>query len=189
MTEARTQAPSRRARILLFGAPLLLLGSWQGVLWGARQCSNRAIQGAVDQPLPAFRLADESGGEISDQQLRGRPVLLHFFRSHCEACVAESHEWLQLERVLPQQQVAIVHVMTDRVLGFDPAVTAATLAHHGFQRPVALADTAFMAAFHSVTWSQVTPVTYVVDARGRIRHALRGRQSAAGLQALLAGLD
>ena len=54
--------------------------------------------------------------------------------------------------------------------------TAATIAKKGFARPVVMADAAFIEAFHHVNWSNVTPITYVVDAKGLIRFGLRGRQ-------------
>ena len=49
-----------------------------------------------------------------------------------------------------------------------------------------LADAAFADAFHKSQWSQVTPITYVVDAQGFVRFGLRGGQSKAAIEQALA---
>ncbi|MFO1078304.1 MAG: TlpA disulfide reductase family protein [Planctomycetota bacterium] len=145
------------------------------------------IQHAVDQPLPAFALADRDGRTWTNQDLAGKRALLHFFRSFCGSCDAEAPAIRALEQALPAD-VVLLHVMTDRVLGFDAAKTAATIAHDGFARPILMADAAFADALHGVKWSQVTPITYVVDARGVVRFGLRGMQTQASIEAALAAI-
>lgn len=144
---------------------------------------DTAIQGPVGKALPTFSLPEADGSSVfGNADLKGRPVVLHFFRSHCEACDAEAEAYRELEREL-DAKVALLHVMTDRVMGFDAEVTAATLARKQFRSPVVLADAAFLDAFHSATWARVTPVTYAADATGTIRAALRGKQTLAELRA------
>jgi peroxiredoxin len=188
MPEAQTPAPASRWRLLAPAIPIALFLAYQAVLFAARQCSDARIQGAVSEPLPQFRLRDRAAVEWTAASLRGRRAVLHFFRSRCEACEAEAPGFRQLERELDAAAVQVLHVMTDEVLGFPAEETAATLARKGFRCPVLMADAAFVDAFHSVTFAQVTPVTYLVDANGAIRHALRGRQDAATLTQLLDGM-
>ena len=130
-------------------------------------------------------IADAGGRQWTAGELRSRRAVLHFFRSRCHSCDVEAAEIRALEARLPPD-VVLLHVMTDAVLGFPPAETAATIAAKGFARPVLAADAAFVDAFHRVRWSNVTPITYVVDASGVIRFGLRGVQTAASIEAALA---
>lgn len=184
--EQRIPGGGRRVWFAL-AAVVLLVGGYFAVMAAVRSHVSGLIAEQVGQPLPAFALPRaDGGGTLADTDLRGRPFLLHFFRSHCESCEAEAPALRALEAELGPGQRSLVHVMTDRVMDFAPADTAATLARKAFQAPVLMADGAFMDAFHSVTWSRVTPVTYGVDASGVIRVALRGRQDLASLRAALA---
>jgi cytochrome c biogenesis protein CcmG/thiol:disulfide interchange protein DsbE len=176
----------RRRRVLVLLILVALVAGYLGVTAWIRAKVDALIQQGVGKPLPAFRLVDRDGKEWSAEALRGRPVVLHFFRSWCHGCEAEAPEFRQLEGGLDPQQVTLLHVMTDAVLEFDPAVTQATIAGKTFRRPILMADRAFMDAFHSVQWSKVTPITYVVDATGVIRYGLRGPQTAASVQQALA---
>lgn len=188
MAAAEGAAPRRSGRGIL-----LTLGFVGVVAYGGqflvRRYVDQQIQHAVGQPLPEFALRDQGGTVWTAAALRGRPAVLHFFRSYCHSCEAEAPALRALEQTLDPQRVTLLHVMTDVVLAVEPAVTQATLARKGFARPVLLADAAFMDAFHSVRWSQVTPITYVVDAAGVVRQGLRGPQTVASVQAALAAVQ
>ena len=56
-------------------------------------------------------------------------------------------------------------------------LTAQTIADKKFRKPVLLSDANLVDAFHTASWSNVTPITYVVDAAGVIRFGLRGAQT------------
>jgi peroxiredoxin len=68
-------------------------------------------------------------------------------------------------------------VMTDRVAGYPPEMTKRTLERFAYEHPILMADARFLDAFHGAGWAHVTPITYIIDARGRITHALRGHQT------------
>ena len=68
-------------------------------------------------------------------------------------------------------------VLLDKVQGYEESVTENTLARMNLNHPVLVADASFMDAFHTAGWSHVTPVTYIADADGTIRHTLRGSRS------------
>ena len=108
--------------------------------------------------------------------------MLHFFRSYCHSCDVEAEAIRALEAQAADDTVWL-HVMTDVVLDVDAATTEATIARKRYQKPVLMADAAFMAKFHKAEWSQVTPITYVVDAGGVVRYGLRGMQSEAAVAA------
>jgi peroxiredoxin len=167
---------TRRKWIGLASLGLLVVAFFAGKAI-VRARVDAAVQGPVGRELPAFSLPKASGsGTLADADVRGRPLLLHFFRSHCEACEAEAEAYRRLEREL-EPSFALVHVMTDRVLGFSAADTAATVQRKAFSAPVVMADAAFVDAFHTAGWARITPVTYAADGKGVIRLALRGRQT------------
>lgn len=167
--------------------PLALLGAYLGVRAYLRAHVDDLIQHTVGKPLPPFAIADQLGRQWTDADLRGKPVLLHFFRSRCGSCDVEAPAMRELERRLGDE-IVMLHVMTDRVLDFAPELTAATLQQKQFARPVLMADAAFVDAFHSVTWSRVTPITYVIDPAGVVRYGLRGMQTVASVEAALAAV-
>lgn len=177
---------SRRTRFALI-VPLLLFAVWFAAPSVVRWYVDRLIQHTVGQPLPDFVLADGTGRPWSRANLQGRRALLHFFRSKCHSCDLEAPAMRALEAALPPD-VVMLHVMTDAVLEFEPQLTTATLAAKRFQRPVLMADAKFVDAFHSVSWSNVTPITYVVDAQGVVRYGLRGAQSQADVEQALAAV-
>jgi peroxiredoxin len=173
----------RRSLILL---PLVLIASYFIGRSVVRIHVDAVIHGREGEPLPDFELEDRDGRRWSRERLLGRPTVVHFFRSYCPSCDAEADDFRRFEESEPKGRTNIVHVMTDEVLGFAPDATAAAIARKRFQRPILMADEAFVDAFHTVSWSNVTPVTYIVDAEGQIRVALRGKQT---LDALREALD
>jgi peroxiredoxin len=175
---------SRRTKLGLI-VSLSLLAAWWLSPWVIRRYVDGVIQDRVDKPLPAFVAEDQQGRRWTTAELQGKRALLHFFRSRCHSCDQEAPALRELEANLPAD-VVLLHVMTDRVLEFPPELTAATIAGKRFARPILLVDAAFVDAFHQVRWSQVTPITYVVDAGGVVRRGLRGAQTRAAIEQALA---
>ncbi len=166
-------------------AIVVLFGGWFVATSLVRSHVDGLIQAAVGKPLPGFALRDTVGREWNADALRGKRVVLHFFRSRCHSCDREAPEIRALEKALAPD-VELLHVMTDRVLDFPPDLTVETIAAKAFTRPILFADAAFVDAFHHVDWSNVTPITYVVDATGVVRFGLRGAQTAAAVEGALA---
>ncbi len=167
--------------------PLALVGAWVGIKGWIRAHVDDLIQHAVGKSMPGFSLADRAGKVWTPADLQGKRALVHFFRSRCHMCDAETPAMRELESRLPAE-VVLLHVMTDAVLEFPAEQTAATIAAKSFQRPVLMADATFVDAFHQVKWSNVTPVTYVIDGLGVIRFGLRGAQTVATIEAALAAV-
>ena len=189
MSKAQTEPVARsgaslRMRLSLL-TPLLFVVAWYGGKAAVRWHVDGLIHAAVDQELPAFSLPDRSGVVWTKERILGKPLVLHFLRSRCGSCDVEAPDYRSFESVAAARSATVLHVFTDRVLDFPPDLTERTIAGKNFASPVLLADAAFVDAFHSAKWSNVTPVTYVADAKGRIRYALRGGQTAAALTAAL----
>lgn len=177
-----------RRTLLSLVVPLLLVAGYFGVTGWVRAHVDSLIQHAVGKSLPEFTIVDRAGKAWTTAALRGKRAVLHFFRSRCHSCDVEAPAIRDLETNLPGD-VVLLHVMTDAVLKFPPADTEATIAGKHFARPIAMADAAFVDAFHSVSWSNVTPITYVVDAGGVVRYGLRGAQTRAGIEQALAAVQ
>lgn len=176
--EATRRGPPRLLLALL-ALPLLYLGITAWV----RAHVSQQMEAVEGRQLPGFRLRDLQGREWSPEALRGRRVLLNFFRSRCPSCLQEAPGLRQLQRELDPAKVVLLSVMMDRVQGYPAELSDRTLARMNYEHPVLMADEAFVAAFHGVRWSHVTPVTYVVDRKGRIIDHLRGHQSLDRLRA------
>ena len=178
----RNSVGSRRRTSVVILLPVILVGAWFGGKAIVRAHVDNIIQASAGKQLPAFELKDQAGELWSPEKLRGKPLLLHFFRSRCHSCDEEAPEYRLLEEQLPPEKATILHVMTDAVLGYPEAETLATIEGKRFQRPVLVADQAFVDAFHTVQWSQVSPVTYLVGADGVVHGALRGKQAAVDIR-------
>lgn len=177
---------SRRTLIGLI-VPLVLIAAYFGVTSYIRAQVNDLIQHAVDQPLPAFSLLDRTGKRWSNQDLVGKRAVLHFFRSRCHSCEVEAPVIRELEKERADD-VVWLHVMTDVVLDVGEDVTAATIASKDYTAPILMADAPFVELFHKAKYAQVTPVTYVIDAKGVVRFGLRGSQDAATVRQALAAV-
>jgi peroxiredoxin len=69
---------------------------------------------AVGGPVLDFSAPDDAGRPFDLARLRGRPVLLKFFRGHwCPYCVAELRRWEELRPELDARDIAVVTVCAD----------------------------------------------------------------------------
>lgn len=120
---------------------------------------------------PAFALPALGGGApVSLSSFRGTPVIVNFFASWCPDCRAE---------LAAVASVARANSSAVRVVGVDSnesSVAAATtlLSEAQAQYPVALDNNAKVATQYLV---QALPVTYFIDARGRVVGAALGPQT------------
>ena len=165
-----------RRTVLGLVIPLVLIAAYFGVTGYIRSHVTDLIQHAVDKPLPDFMLVDRDGKTWTKKDLLGKRAVLHFFRSYCHSCEVEAPAIRALEKSKADDTVWL-HVMTDVVLDVDKETTEATIASKKFTEPILMADEAFMELFHRAQWSQVTPITYVIDKEGTVRFGLRGMQS------------
>ena len=171
--------------VLLLAGVGLAFGAWQGVMWGVRKYVDSRIASAVDAPVVDFDLATVDGGRVTATDLRGRWVVLNFFRSQCAGCNAEAPAVRELAERLDPERATLVGILVDRVQGFPESMSQETLERMRYRHPVAWADAAFVDAFHGAGWSNVTPITYFVDPEGRVVASLRGHQTFESLTAPL----
>ena len=155
---------------------LILL--YYGVTWGIRAHVDGQIQKSTGMPMPTLALTDLTGKSWSNADLLGKITVLNFFRSKCPSCLKERDVIAQLAKEADPARLQILGIMTDRVVsGISEDLTRKTLARLAYQHPILMADQALVDAFHGAGWAHVTPVTYIVDAKGKIVQALRGHQT------------
>ena len=130
---------------------------------------------------PAFSLPALQGGSLQGSgpvalsDFQGKPVLVNFFASWCRDCRAELHAMAQVARATSGRL---------SVLGVDSNETSTVrarqlLAAAGATYPVALDAQAKVASQYLV---QALPVTYFLNASGRVIGTALGPQSLSSLK-------
>jgi thiol-disulfide isomerase/thioredoxin len=144
-----TVAVTRRAAALqvLTCAVALLYGS-------AAAEAPRRLEPFPHSPPPPFTLANLDGATVVLGDLRGSPVLVHFFATWCEPCKAEFATLAQLAARRPQIKILAINVG-------EPAVRVrAFAAAEKIALPILLdADRKVTKAWHV----SVLPTTVVLD--------------------------
>jgi cytochrome c biogenesis protein CcmG, thiol:disulfide interchange protein DsbE len=134
----------------------------------------------IGKPAPAFALpALDGAARVTQDDLRGRPLLVNFFASWCEGCQVEHGLLLQLAR---EQRVEIVGV------DYKDTTQAVQrwLQHHGNPYRTVLADAAGAVG---IDWGVYgVPETFVLDASGTIVHKHVGPLTAAAWRDTIAPL-
>ena len=132
---------------------------------------------------PAFSLpALEGGNAVTLSAFRGTPVIVNFFASWCRDCQAE----LGAMATVAQQSAGHVAVVgVDSNESSDATATRLLTAAHATY-PVALDNSATVATKYLI---QALPVSYFVNAQGRVVGAVDGPQTVATLQRWVSRLE
>lgn len=125
---------------------------------------------------PAFSLPRLGGGApVTLASLRGSPVILNFFASWCPDCRAEL---ATIGDIAAQDSGRVVVIGVDSNDGKGAAAAKLLSAAHA-SYPVGVDTSADVAAKYLLT---ALPVTYFVNAQGRIVGSALGPQSASSLR-------
>jgi peroxiredoxin len=131
---------------------------------------------------PVFSLPDLNGGNpVSLSAYRGRPVVVNFFASWCPDCRAELGAMAAIARTTTGR-VAVIGVDSNET---SQAAATGLLASARATYPVAVDTHATVASKYLV---QALPVSYFLNASGRVVGAALGPQSVASLQRWMARL-
>ena len=132
---------------------------------------------------PGFTLpALDGGGAVSLSAFRGTPVIVNFFASWCRDCQAELGAMATVARTT-KGRLAVVGVDSNES---SDAAAVRLLAGAGATYPVALDARARVATQYLVS---VLPVSYFIDASGRVVGAALGPQTVSSLDHWLGRLD
>lgn len=124
----------------------------------------------VGAPLPdlGVRLAD--GTEVRLQAWKGQALLLHFWATWCQPCIAELPKLEALHRKLQSTAgCSVLAVCIDE--GPARPLVAKLMAGRGYTLPVAFEETGAAARLFGV---EVLPVSWLVDPLGNVRKEMRG---------------
>lgn len=123
---------------------------------------------------------DQHGRMVSAAQLQDRWLVINYWAEWCGPCRTEIPQLNRLEAELGGNGARVIGVNFDGLQGDKLAQVA-----DAFEiRFTVLAQDP--AARLQLPRNDVLPVTYIIDADGRLRERLVGEQTAAGLQARLA---
>lgn len=131
-------------------------------------------------PAPDATFATIGGESVSIASLRGKVVLVNFWATSCEACVAEMPQLAALHRRYRGRGLETVAV----AMSYDPPNHVAGYARtHALPFRVALDPVG--AAAREFGDVRLTPTTLVVDRRGRIVRRIVGTPDFAALDRLI----
>jgi len=126
---------------------------------------------------------DQHGRKVAVERLNGQWLVINYWAEWCAPCRSEIPELNALQEQLKEQSVTVLGVNFDGLQGDKLSQAAQDL---GIAFTVLAQDPA---ARYQLPRSEVLPVTYIVDDRGRLRERLLGEQNAAGLHARLVALQ
>ncbi|MDD0842502.1 TlpA disulfide reductase family protein [Pseudomonas sp. Gutcm_11s] len=123
---------------------------------------------------------DQHGRKVTAEQLDGQWLVVNYWAEWCKPCRTEIPQLNRLEAELQGKGARVLGVNFDALQGekLSQAATAFDI------RFTVLAQDP--APRLELPRNDVLPVTYIIDADGRLRERLVGEQTAAGLQARLA---
>ena len=118
---------------------------------------------------------DQHGRKVAAEQLEGQWMVINYWAEGCKPCRTEIPELNRLAVALEGQGARVLGVNFDALQGEALSKAAEAFA---IRFTVLAQDPA---ARFELPRNDVLPVTYIVDADGRLRERLVGEQTAAGL--------
>lgn len=126
---------------------------------------------------------DQHGTQVSAKTLDKQWLVVNYWAVWCGPCRREIPELNALSQSLQGQGVRVLGVNFDNLQGDELSAAAKTL---GIDFTVLAQDPA---PRFELPRSQALPVTYLIDAQGKVRDQLLGEQTAAGIKARLTALQ
>ncbi len=138
------------------------------------------------RPLPVRPVSE--AGSLAREAGHGRPAVLHFWATWCEACRDEFPRIRKVLNQLPERNVGVLLVSIDRpdkldqvrrdLRRFGVSGLPAVVLDAPDPEPVAK-------AVGEPAWDGTLPSTFVFDAQGRLRKSFLGRTDPAALEQAL----
>jgi cytochrome c biogenesis protein CcmG/thiol:disulfide interchange protein DsbE len=132
----------------------------------------------IGKPAPALRLDDLEGRTVDLAELAGRPVLINFWATWCQPCIAEHGVLLDAARRYGDRVRLLGVVYQD-----DPELIREFLARRGAWGPSLLDPGSEVALRYGVYGA---PETFFVDGQGIVRRKVTGPLVAGAIDAYLA---
>jgi peroxiredoxin len=127
-------------------------------------------QAAFSGKAPDFELENFAGGKTRLSDYRGKVVLLNFWATWCPPCVAETPDFVNLDKKFRERGLVILGVSLDQ----NPrAVLHPFIQKHKIEYPILLADRRVTNDYGGIT---SIPTTFLIDREGMIRKQYVGYQ-------------
>lgn len=130
----------------------------------------------VGDVVPDFTRADISGRQVQLSKYQGRLVLLNFWASWCAPCREEMPTFSKWQRELGARGLQVIGVSMDD----DAAEVNKFLAAYPVTYPIVMGDANFAGQFGGVLG---LPLSYLIDARGRVVARYQGEADLAKMEA------
>jgi peroxiredoxin len=72
------------------------------------------IEVNVGDPAPHFNVVADDGEQVSDQEFKGKALLLNFWASWCQPCIEETPSLNALARLLGPEGLVVLGISQDR---------------------------------------------------------------------------
>lgn len=151
--------------LLIWAAPRLL--PHLGALFGVR--SGGSI-------IPAWSAATLDGQRLASDSLRGQVLLVNFWATWCLPCRAEMPALQQMHERHRDRGFSLIGLSVDRE---GPDVVRRFVQERGITYPIAIVGRAEEDAFGGV---RGYPMSFLVDRKGVVRHAVIGPLAPATLE-------
>ena len=159
---------------LIWIAPVLFIAA--RVVGQIVSLANASSAAASSQLAPPFQAKMLDGSVVSDDQLRGKVVLVNFWATWCPPCRAEMPGFESVYERHADSDFIVLGVAMDE--GGKDGVRQ-FLAERRIRYPVAMANDAIVQDFGGVSF---LPSSFLIDRRGRIRSQVQGVYDASTLE-------
>jgi peroxiredoxin len=130
----------------------------------------------VGDVAPDFTRADVSGKPVQLSKYQGRLVLLNFWASWCAPCREEMPMFSTWQRQLGAKGLQVIGISMDD----DAGEVKKFLAAYPVTYPIVMGDASFAGQFGGVLG---LPLSYLIDARGRVVARYQGEVDLAKMEA------
>jgi peroxiredoxin len=130
----------------------------------------------VGDVAPDFTRADISGKQVQLSKYQGQLVLLNFWASWCAPCREEMPTFSTWQRQLGARGLQVIGISMDD----DAGEVKKFLAAYPVTYPIVMGDASFAGQFGGVLG---LPLSYLIDARGRVVARYQGEVDLAKMEA------
>ncbi len=145
----------------------------------ARDTTSAPAEAPSAVPAPPIQVTTIDGRQITDEQLRGKVVLLNFWATWCPPCRMEMPGFESVYERHPGGDFVVIGVAMDQ--GGTADVTR-FLAEHHITYPVAMANGPVVRNFGGAS---LLPSSFVIDRKGNLRNQVQGAYAAEDLEQLV----
>ncbi len=157
---------------ILISVPLLIF-----LALGFRSDPRSIESPLLDLPAPGFELQDLAGRTVSLEDLRGQPVVLNFWATWCQPCIAEHPVLVRMA----ERWAGRAHFM-GVIYHDEPSAIERFIQQRGSWGSTLVDPDSSVAIRYGVYGA---PETFIIDVDGVVREKVTGAMGASQLERLL----